>query len=131
MIAWIDRAGSYRVEGLLERPPGIVFALVGDVLDLGPVVMPVEPGMRGAYHPVVNAVVLVLPWHIDDIDDRSVLLHELVHAVQWQARDWPCAAEMEWDAYGLQREWLSEHGIEMQMDWLTVGILSSCPEVSP
>lgn len=130
LLTWIGHETDYPVDALLADPPAFVFALVGDTLDFNGAELPVTATLHGAYVRASDAVVLVLPWHIDSLDDRSVLLHELVHAAQLSARDWRCLDETEWEAYQLQRRWLAASGIDLQLDWILIGILSHCTDTS-
>jgi hypothetical protein len=56
-----------------------------------------------------------------------VLLHELVHAVQFDNRSWDCLGAPEWQAYKMQEAWLAEHGISADFDWLLIYMQSRCP----
>ncbi|NND89337.1 MAG: hypothetical protein HKN42_00635 [Granulosicoccus sp.] len=128
MVEWIGDAGDYEVDHLIAAPPRIFFATVGEILDFGNGPLEIRPGLRGAYSDEIDTLVIVLPWSIDDQVSRSILLHELVHAVQASARDWNCLAEQEWEAYQLQHRWLAEQGLDWTLDWLLVGIMSRCPD---
>lgn len=73
---------------------------------------PVETtGFLALYHAETGTVLLRDDWRIDDLRDRSILLHELVHHVQAHAdRSYPCHGAKEREAYGLQAEWLEARG---------------------
>ena len=48
----------------------------------------------------------------EDIESQEILLHELVHHVQWQTgatHDWECKNEGELEAYALGSEFLKQH----------------------
>ncbi len=56
----------------------------------------------------------------------STLLHELVHLAQFEAREWACPGEAEWEAYKLQAEWLEEQGVEAPFNWVRIQMFSRC-----
>lgn len=60
---------------------------------------------------------------------KSVLLHELVHFVQFEtgiAETAPCRNALEKDAYRLQKIFMAELGIQPQFDDFTVAMRSAC-----
>lgn len=81
---------------------------------------------RGLYDARTGTIYLVAPWNGSDLRDASVLLHELVHHRQQNARHWYCASEQEWDAYHLQEEWLAGHGIKSDFYWPAIALSASC-----
>ncbi|WP_372614847.1 DUF6647 family protein [Aquicoccus sp.] len=132
LIDWIEAEGGYDVTALRADPPAISFCRAGTVIAYEGHDLIVDPDLRAAYDARSNLIYLVEPWHETDPFDRSVLLHELVHAAQIGARDWPCVQAMEWDAYRLQDAWLRLQGIESGFDWFEIWLLSHCPgEVHP
>jgi len=72
-------------------------------------------------------------WRPDQLRDQSILLHELVHHVQWFNRiSAACVSAYERQAYDLQIRWLREHGVAdpyklIRTDEFTVIIFSACP----
>jgi hypothetical protein len=73
-------------------------------------------------------------WKPNNLLDRSALLHELAHHLQYLNHlPATCPAEYEWMAYKLQVAWLQEQGVEdplelMGMSTLDIYILTRCPE---
>ena len=73
-------------------------------------------------------------WHSNALRDRSILLHELVHHLQYLNHvKVTCESEYEFQAFKLQAAWLSEQGVEYPLDLMGVDLryvlmLSHCPE---
>jgi hypothetical protein len=82
-----------------------------------------------------HTVYLPDSWHPNNLRDRSILLHELVHHLQYLNRvKAMCPGESEWQALHLQVDWLSEQGVEdpfglMGMSSLFL-MLPRCDEMS-
>ena len=79
-----------------------------------------------------NTTILLAPdWNPERARDISVLLHEMVHHMQFAA-DAPadCPAARERTAYDLQTAWLEEHDLdlfdEFELNGLTLMILTTC-----
>lgn len=80
--------------------------------------------------------VVILPKYFDasSIKDQSILLHELVHYMQWKNKIWPneyiCREHTERDAYKLQEQFLAEAGMdiheEIQIGPLLRFMLTEC-----
>ena len=81
---------------------------------------------RGLYDPEAEIIYLVQPWDHRDPFDQSVLLHELIHHAQVDARHWYCPQAMEWDAYTWQEQWLASHDIDPRFNWTAILLESSC-----
>ena len=75
----------------------------------------------------IRRIHLVRPWDASNTKDRSRLLHELIHDVQYINRGWTCKEEPEWEAYKLQEAWLAAQGVASEFDWLHIFMLSRCP----
>ncbi len=90
------------------------------------------PGARtsrrtlGVYDLATATIYLARPWSADDVEDQSVLLHEITHHFQANARHWYCPQAMEWDAYKLQESWLKTRGVEPNFFWPQILLESSC-----
>lgn len=56
-----------------------------------------------------------------------MLLHDLVHFVQFLNRGYECPQAADWEAYQLQAQWLEARGVEPGFDWLHVYFMSRCP----
>lgn len=73
-------------------------------------------------------------WQPNALRDRSILLHELVHHLQYLNHvKVTCESEHEFRAFKLQAAWLSEQGVEYPLDLMGVDpryvlMLSHCPE---
>lgn len=127
LVDWIARHTPYDVAMTREHPPTINLCESGSVIAYEGEDVVIEESLRAAYDLRSRTVHLILPWDPSDEFDRSVLLHELVHDVQYANRHWYCRQEPEWEAYELQERWLAERGIESGFDWLHVYFLSKCP----
>lgn len=85
-----------------------------------------EDTVRGVYDGKTASIYLVRHWLPDDVHDRSVLLHELVHHRQEDAKHWYCPQAMEWDAYLIQEDYLKAHKQTGNFNWAWVLLQSSC-----
>jgi Domain of unknown function (DUF6647) len=90
--------------------------------------------LEAFYVPGKAAVYLQNTWRADDLRDKSVLLHELVHHLQAANHvKVSCMGALERQAYDLQFKWLGENGVKdpynfVGLDLLTVIIAGTCPE---
>ena len=50
-----------------------------------------------------------------------------IHRAQFHARDWPCPAAAEPEAYRLQEAWLAERGIDPGFEWVEIYLHARCP----
>ena len=81
-----------------------------------------------------HGIYLLDSWKACSLLDRSELLHELVHHLQYLNHvPATCPAEHEWRAYKLQAAWLQDQGVKDPLDLmgvspLTIYLLSRCPE---
>lgn len=126
LLDWIGAASGYDVAGARADPPAIFFCDEGDVLDYPGGTAVVEPGERGVYDYEARVIYLVGPWSPEDPRQRSVLLHELVHDVQFANRAWECPNATEWEAYKLQEAWMAEQGLVAEFDWVRIWFWSKC-----
>jgi len=81
---------------------------------------------RGLYDPARLEIRLLRPWSPASVTDVSVLLHELVHHRQQEARHWYCPGQQEESAYRLQQAWLAEQGETFAVNWITVILEAGC-----
>lgn len=81
--------------------------------------------LRGLYDPEHAEILLVRPWDWHDVEDVSVLLHELVHHRQ-TPHHWYCPAAQELPAYRLQDAWLAERGVRADVNWIAVVLDAGC-----
>lgn len=126
LLDWIAANSDYDTAQSQADPPEVVFCDAGDAIDYAGADTLVEPGERGLYDFEARRIFLVAPWAPDDPHDVAVLLHELVHDVQFSARTWECPNATEWEAYELHEAWLAERDIDADIDWLSVYFWSSC-----
>jgi hypothetical protein len=73
--------------------------------------------LKGFYNKE-KTIYLHADFDVDNPNDRSRLLHELVHYIQWhnEAGEQGCWGLLEAEAYMLQDEWRWEHDIDVQTD---------------
>ena len=89
--------------------------------------------VQAFYRHATATIYLSETWRSDRLRDQSILLHELVHHVQWFNRvSAPCVSAFERQAYDLQVRWLREQGVAdpyklIRIDDFTVIIYSACP----
>lgn len=80
--------------------------------------------VEGLYSDEDHSIYLPEGWRGDDLHDRSVLLHELVHHLQYLNKvKVTCASEYDWQALELQVAWLREQGVEDPLDLLGISPL--------
>ena len=128
LLDWIGSNTGYDISRARSEPPDIVICAPGDVIDYAHEATLVDEGINGLYDFENRRIYLVEPWDYDDLEDRSVLLHELIHAVQLDNRAWECIGAPEWEAYKLQEAWLAGHGIDAEFDWMQIYFQSRCPK---
>lgn len=124
LTRWIERHSDYAASAL--GPPSIFLCQTGEVIAYEGHDVVVDSELRAAYDLRNDRIFLVLPWSASDPRNLSSLLHELIHRAQFAARDWPCAAATEPEAYRLQEQWLAERGIEAGFNWFRIEIEARC-----
>ena len=132
LMAWIaDRTGYDAAKAAINTPE-ILFCQAGDRIAYDRQHLLVQPDDHGLYDPVLRRIYLVAPWSENSDWDVSILVHELVHHVQFSVRDWDCPNQAELQAYRLQDAWLAERGLTGDFDWAQITLQSRCPsEVHP
>ena len=80
---------------------------------------------RGVYDKSDRSITLFLPWSETNIEDVSVLLHELVHHRQ-AAADHGCRARWEYQAYKLQEKWMNAREVSLDVNWTVIGLTTNC-----
>ena len=128
MIAWIALNTSYDLLTVYNAPPTVSFCEVGEVIEYEQADLLVDAVLLAAYDREKRHIFLTHPWSPLNYFDQSVLLHELIHDVQLQNKDWDCVGAPELEAYQLQDKWLFEHGIIHQFNWPMILRLSICPD---
>jgi hypothetical protein len=83
-------------------------------------------GAMGAYVPG-RLVVSSTMWEPGSLVAQSYVLHELVHHAQFiSGKTYPCHAAKEREAYILQSQWLTEHGLKPLVTKAWIDKMSSC-----
>ena len=96
--------------------------------------IPTDLVIGAAYSDRDHVIYLSEHWRPNNLRDRSALLHELVHHLQYlNGVKATCPHEYEWQAYHLQVDWLREQGVEDPLEFLGISpmfiySLSACPE---
>jgi|TARA_R110000772_G_scaffold206792_3_gene317393 hypothetical protein len=108
-----------------NKPATIVFADAQDVAKPSEMASIIGRTPRGLYDPDTGTITLVRPWSTDNQQDVAVLLHELVHHRQSDTHFY-CEAAKERAAYNIQKDWLAERGLSLNVNWIAVVVASSC-----
>lgn len=127
---WIGANTDYSVAEAKAHPAKIIVCRRGDVVPFGSETLLIEPMQKGIFDFETRTVYLVLPWRQSEIRDVGVLLHELVHDIQFLNQDWPCPTSTEVEAYQLQEKWLAENDVEIKLNWLLIYHWARCPRES-
>jgi len=130
LMAWIGENTSYDVGPLMGTLPEVSFCNCGDVIWYEGRTLYMDEPIQGVYDMQLRRITLVRPWSRKELLKVSTLLHELVHYVQYQSRQWPCWRATEWEAYKLQERWLLERGVDPGFNWAEIFLRSRCaPEI--
>lgn len=128
-MEWVAERTDYSADVAL---PEVVYATYEEMLIIRhgegnhEFVMPSE----AVYDPYAKVMFLPKGFDSDDPETAFTLLHEVVHHMQAMHGvhdEVPCLANLEEEAYALQREYVEETGIGHLPDELTVKIISMCP----
>lgn len=80
--------------------------------------------IEAIYSDVTQTIYLRDDWDVDDLNDQSTLLHELVHHMQViNGIEHECLRQREHQAYELQMQWLREKGVEDPMALIGINML--------
>ena len=124
MESWLDANSQYP---RADRPLGkIAFVAPEAVVHYHGQATQLDEFTRGLYDEDGATIYLVEPWDATDAFDRSVLLHELAHHRQAEAKHWYCDHAQEWDAYRLQAAFLKEENVDYKFNWALIVLESSC-----
>ena len=126
LLEWIEANSEYDVSGLLANPPTVRFCEHGSTLVYEGKAIHFDDRLNGVYDEMKKQICLAKPWHSSSTKDRGVLLHELVHHVQYESKSWICPKATEWEAYKLQEVWLLENGMTPDFNWAYILLDSSC-----
>lgn len=95
-----------------------------------------QPHILGLYKD--NKIYLHDRWRPDRVRDLSMLVHELVHHMQWHYNwnAYECSQKREELAYWMQFAFMKRQGIEepmtsMGLNRLSLYVLTTCPPSSP
>ena len=114
-IDWIVAKTGWAVH---EAPP-IHFVPYGELVKIFTGGKSTDFHVEGLYSDEDHSIYLPEGWRGDDLHDRSVLLHELVHHLQYLNKvKAVCSSEYDWQALELQVAWLREQGVEDALDLL-------------
>lgn len=127
LLVWIGEHSRYDVTPALSNPPTVGFCRPGMMVEYEQEDLVVERPLVAFYDIEKRHIFLVEPWHPDEINNVSTLLHELTHDVQHLNKDWPCWGKAEWEAYKLQERWLLEQGRTPDFNWADIFLQSLCP----
>jgi len=131
LITWI----VVRTKWVAQEPPTACLVTENQLIEMayGREGKSSDANINALYEPEAHTVYLSEKWNVNDLRDRSFLLHELVHHLQALNNvKVACLAANERLAYALQLEWLREQGIQdpykfLDIDEFTIAILSQCP----
>ena len=126
MLRWIGDHSPYDVSELFDQLPTVTFCDHGATYIYKGKPMHFGDRLAGVYDDVDEQICLAKPWDINNKRDQSVLLHELIHFVQFRSKGWFCPQKTEWEAYKLQEAWMRENGLEPNFNWAFILLESSC-----
>lgn len=126
LIEWIGANSGYDVSTILANPPEVKFCAHGSTLVYQGKAIHFGDRLNGVYDETTEQICLAKPWNASNTKDRGVLLHELVHHVQYQSKSWACPKATEWEAYKLQEAWLLEKGARPGFNWMYILLASRC-----
>lgn len=77
--------------------------------------------VESLYSETDHTIYLPDSWHSNDLRDRSLLLHEIVHHLQYlNSVKAICSSEFEWQALELQVTWLRQQEVDDPIDFLGI-----------
>lgn len=126
ILRWIGGHSPYDVTDLYDQLPPVAFCDHGATYIYKGKPLHFGNRLAGVYDDVAEQICLAKPWDINNARDQSVLLHELIHFVQFRSKGWFCPQKTEWQAYKLQEAWMSERGLEPNFNWAFILLESSC-----
>ena len=116
-IAWITAQTGWAIR---EAPP-IRFVPYAELVRIYSGGKGTDYHVESLYSEEDHTVYLPDSWHADNLRDRSILLHELVHHLQYLNNvKVTCATEYEWQAVQLQVTWLREQEVDNPIDLLGI-----------
>jgi hypothetical protein len=133
LLMWISSNTPLAYDGLYL--PEVVSVRQGELLNIlydGKVPQgtdAVSLEIAGLYHFEDGTIYLAHDVDLATIEGKAVLVHELVHYLQYRHgldRSVPCMVALERDAYAAQRKYLVEHGKTPDFNELHVALASTC-----
>ena len=119
-IAWIAAQTGWTV----SKAPPVHFISSDELVNTFTGGKPTTYHVEALYSNEDHSVYLSDSWRADDLRDRSILLHELVHHLQYLNHvEATCASEYELQAVKLQMTWLREQGVEDPLSLLGINDL--------
>ena len=116
-IAWIVAKTGWPI----FEPPPIRFVSYAELVKIFSGGKGTDYHVESLYSEEDHTVYLPDSWHADNLRDRSILLHELVHHLQYLNNvKVTCATEYEWQAVQLQVTWLREQEVDSPIDLLGI-----------
>jgi hypothetical protein len=119
---WIDTTTALPAA---DTSATIVFVDARDLAEPSEMASMIGSTPRGLYDPDTGTISLVRPWSADKPQDVAVLLHELVHHRQ-DGKHFYCEAAKEHAAYHVQKNWLAERELTLDVNWIAIVLASSC-----
>ncbi len=119
---WIDTTTALPAADI---PANIELVDSQDVIEPSEMASMIGSIPRGLYDPDTGTISLVRPWSAENPQDVAVLLHELVHHRQG-GKHFYCEAAKEHAAYHVQKNWLAERELTLDVNWIAIVLASSC-----
>lgn len=120
LIAWI----AARTGWTISKAPPVHFISSEELVNAFTGGKPTSSHVEALYSDEDHSIYLPDSWRADDLRDRSILLHELVHHLQYLNHvEATCASEYELQAVNLQVTWLREQGVEDPLHLLGINDL--------
>ena len=126
LLIWIQNHSTYDILSTLRDPPTVMLRRYGEVISYEGQEIVVHKTLLGAYDKQANIIILTTPWSDSNTYNISTLLHELIHFIQSNTREWDCWGKAELEAYKLQEAYLIEHNETPQFNWLKILMSSDC-----
>lgn len=130
LIAWIVAKTNWKLSGA----PAVRFVSQAQIDKMFAAGRPRHLVAHSLYCEDDHTIYLPDGWNSDRLLDRSKLLHELVHHLQYLNHvPAVCPLAYERQAYNLQAAWLRDQGVKEPLDLMgvsqkTIYLLSHCPE---
>ena len=119
-ITWIAAKTGWTI----SKAPPVHFISSDELVNTFTGGKPTTSRVEALYSDENHSIYLPDGWRADDLRDRSILLHELVHHLQYLNRvEATCASEHELQAVKLQVTWLREQGAEDPLGLLGINDL--------